>query len=87
MFSACVNVRNMPKMIQIRNVPDDLHRRLKIRAAERGLSLSDYLLRMAEREANTLSVEELSARIRARGRVDIPISTAEMLRELRDENG
>ena len=59
----------MSKMIQIRNVPDDLHRKLKIRAAEQGLSLSEYLLRMAEREANTLTIEELSERIRRRGRV------------------
>ena len=34
----------MPSMIQIRNVPDDLHRRLKSRAALEGMSLSDYLL-------------------------------------------
>ena len=34
----------MPKMIQLRNVPDTLHRRLKARAAMAGMSLSDYLL-------------------------------------------
>ncbi|MGH7022644.1 MAG: FitA-like ribbon-helix-helix domain-containing protein, partial [Caulobacteraceae bacterium] len=34
----------MPTMIQIRNVPDDLHRRLKSRAALAGMSLSDFLL-------------------------------------------
>ena len=34
----------MPKMIQIRHVPDDLHSRLKARAAQAGMSLSDYLL-------------------------------------------
>ncbi len=37
----------MPKTIQIRNVPDDLHRKLKVRAAEGGVALSDYLLEMA----------------------------------------
>jgi len=49
----------MAKMIQIRNVPDDLHRKLKARAAEQGLSLSDYLLRLAEREAGrpTIRIE------------------------------
>jgi len=34
----------MPKMIQLRNVPDDLHRKLKARAALTGMSLSDYPL-------------------------------------------
>jgi antitoxin FitA len=31
-------------MIQIRNVPDDLHQALKARAARNGMTLSDYLL-------------------------------------------
>ncbi|MDX2180259.1 MAG: hypothetical protein SFV18_11760 [Bryobacteraceae bacterium] len=39
----------MPKMIQIRNVPDDLHARLKERASVQGLSLSDYLKRELDR--------------------------------------
>lgn len=34
----------MPSMIQIRNVPDELHRSLKVRAAQVGVTLSDYLL-------------------------------------------
>ena len=73
----------MPKMIQIRNVPDDLHGKLKARAAQRGLSLSDYLLRMAEREADTLSIEELTERIRRRGPVKRGVSAADIIRELR----
>jgi plasmid stability protein len=73
----------MPKMIQIRNVPDDLHGKLKARAAQRGLSLSDYLLRMAEREADTLSIEELTERIRRRGPVKRGVSAAEIIREMR----
>lgn len=43
----------MSRSIQIRNVPDDVHRTLRARAAAAGLSLSDYLLeditRLAER--------------------------------------
>jgi hypothetical protein len=73
----------MSKMIQIRNVPDDLHRRLKARAAERGLSLSDYLLQMAEREAGRVSWEEMSERIRAHGRVTLGTSAADIIREAR----
>jgi plasmid stability protein len=74
----------MSKMIQIRNVPDELHRKLKTRAAERGLSLSDYLLRLAEREAGRPTIEELSERIRRRGRIRSDLSTAQIVRELRD---
>jgi plasmid stability protein len=76
-------VADMPKMIQIRNVPDDLHGKLKARAAQRGLSLSDYLLRMAEREADTLSIEELTERIRRRGPVKRGVSAADIIREMR----
>lgn len=86
MFFACGNVLNMPKMIQIRNVPDDLHRTLKARAAEQGLSLSDYLLRIAEREAARPTIAELSERIRRRGRVRVPAGAIERaIREGREE--
>jgi antitoxin FitA len=74
-------------MIQIRNVPDRVHRRLKARAAEEGLTLSDYLLRMAEREAELPTLEELSERIRGRGRAGSLRSSAEIVRELREETG
>jgi antitoxin FitA len=74
----------MPRMIQIRNVPDDLHRRLKVRAAEKGISLSDYLLRMAEREAARPTIGELSERIRQRGRVQLTESPADIVRRMRD---
>ncbi len=53
----------MPKTIQIRNVPDDLHRKLKVRAAERGVTLSDYLLEMAREAAEKPVLYELSARL------------------------
>jgi len=49
----------MSKMIQIRHVPDQLHRRLKARAAAHGLPLSDYLRRELERIADQLTPEEL----------------------------
>jgi len=45
MSSARVNVEHMSKMIQVRNVPDDLHRQLKSRAAAAGMSMSDYIKR------------------------------------------
>ena len=54
-------------LIQIRNVPPDVHRTLKARAAMAGTSLSDYLLREITRVARTPTAEELDARIAARG--------------------
>jgi plasmid stability protein len=77
----------MSKMIQIRNVPDELHRKLKVRAAEKGLSLSDLLLQMAEREVDRVSWEEMSERIRRRGRVDLETSAADIIRETRGPIG
>ena len=45
MCCTCDYAVNMPAMIQLRHVPDELHRKLKARAALAGMSLSDYLLR------------------------------------------
>jgi antitoxin FitA len=53
----------MSKMIQLRNVPDGLHRKLKARAAMEGLSLSDYLIREMERSAQRPTLEELRKRL------------------------
>ena len=53
-------------LIQIRNVPDDVHRTLKVRAAAEGTSLSDYVLREVTRVARTPTPEELDERIRRR---------------------
>ena len=54
-------------LIQIRDVPDDVHRTLKARAAAQGRSLSDYVLREVTRVARTPTPEELDERIRSRG--------------------
>jgi antitoxin FitA len=56
----------MSIMIQIRNVPDALHRRLKSRAALSGMSLSDYLLNEIRQTADRPTVEELRARLQSR---------------------
>jgi plasmid stability protein len=65
-------------LIQIRNVPDDVHRTLKMRAAASGTSLSDYILREIERVARTPTPEELDARITARGAAGV--TTADILK-------
>ena len=54
-------------LIQVRNVPDDVHRTLKARAATRGTSLSDYVLSEITRVARTPTPEELDRHIRSRG--------------------
>jgi plasmid stability protein len=56
----------MSKMIQLRNVSDELHRRLKARAALEGLSLSDYLIREVERVAERPTSAELRQRLAQR---------------------
>jgi plasmid stability protein len=54
------------KTIQIRNVPDDVHRVLRARAAAAGVSLSDYALGELERVAEHPPLADLLARARAR---------------------
>jgi plasmid stability protein len=74
----------MSKMVQIRNMSDDLHRTLKMRAAAEGLSLSDYLLRELEKTAQYPSVEELRRRLASRAPARKPYTTAEWVREGRE---
>ncbi len=57
------------KMLQVRNVPDDLHRALKERAAREGTTMSDIVLRELPRLANRPSPEQVLARIRQRSAV------------------
>src|SRR2546429_136347 len=63
MLRTCSYRRHMPRMIQLRHVPDDLHRKLKARAALEGLSLSDYLLREVRRVAERPTWAELRHRL------------------------
>ncbi|MBI4563979.1 MAG: hypothetical protein HY716_04705 [Planctomycetes bacterium] len=56
----------MSAMIQIRNVPDDLHRRLKARAAMAGMSLSDYLLSEIRHVAERPTIQEVRERLATR---------------------
>ena len=70
----------MSVMVQIRNMPDGLHRRLKARAAEAGMSLTEYLLGELRRVAETPTREELLERLRGRAPVDLPESAADAVR-------
>jgi len=71
-------------MIQIRNVPAPLHRRLKARAALAGMSLSDYLLKEIRHIAELPTVDELKQRLATRTRVTPSISPADAVRAERD---
>ena len=73
----------MKKHIQIRNVPEDLHRKLKSRAALAGMSLSEYLLQEARKIVERPTVEELRQRLHQRRPVKGPIDSAALIREAR----
>jgi plasmid stability protein len=76
------------RMIQIRHVPEDVHRRLKERAAREGMSLSDYLRRELTELAQQLTWEELFEQIDREGRQIEGlegVDSAELIREGREE--
>lgn len=79
-----INIVNMAKLIQLRNVPDALHRQLKARAALAGLPLSDFLIREVRKVAERPSPEEFRRRLRLRELWDGPQSPAEVIRRERD---
>jgi antitoxin FitA len=79
------NVSHMSKMIQIRNVPDEVHTALKVRAAEEGISLSDYIKRDLEELSKQVTIEEIFARARARG--PSGITTEEIVADIRASRG
>lgn len=74
----------MSKMIQLRHVPDDLHRRLKARAALLGVSLSDYLLEEVRTLLERPTLQEMRQRLADRPRVMTKISPARAVRAERE---
>jgi antitoxin FitA len=73
----------MSKMIQLRNVPEALHRTLKARAATAGMSLSDYLLAEIREIAERPTLTELRARLHKRKPVAAQFDTARLVQEER----
>ncbi|MGH3848253.1 MAG: FitA-like ribbon-helix-helix domain-containing protein [Pseudonocardiaceae bacterium] len=71
-------------MLQIRNVPEDVHRRLKSRAALAGMSLSEYALAELRRAAERPTRQEVLDRIAARRREDFRPSVAAVVRAERE---
>ena len=84
MCSTCFHVIHMSTMVQIRNVPDKLHRKLKARAALAGMSMSEYALRELARALERPTREELLARLAELPALDLDPSPAEAIREERD---
>ena len=74
----------MSTTIQIRNVPDALHRKLKALAALAGMSLSDFLLAEIREVAARPTVDELRERITRRASVAPPVPPADAVRRERE---
>jgi hypothetical protein len=74
----------MSKMIQLRNVPDDLHRKLKVRAAQAGMSLSDYLIAEIRRSADRPTIDEFQSRLSSRAPVVLPVEPSVAVRSERE---
>lgn len=73
----------MAKMLQVRNIPDRLHRELSKRAKARGQTLTEYVQRLLEREAARPPADEVFDRIDKREPVDIRAD--EVIRAVRQE--
>jgi len=73
------------KLIQIRNVPDDVHRRLKVRAAQEGRTLSDLARGALTEFAERPSMAEMLDRVRSRETVELPGGAAVAIDEARGE--
>lgn len=83
MLFAC-NYADRMSMIQIRNVPEGLHRRLKARAAMSGMSLSDLLLQEIAELADRPTLDELRARLAAREPAPAGVSVSAAVRAERE---
>lgn len=84
MHSACCHADCMQRNIQIRHVPERVHRTLKARAAQAGMTLSGYLLREIKAVAERRTLEEIFERVRARGPVHVSIDPVAAVRAERD---
>lgn len=74
----------MGVMIQIRNVPESIHRTLKVRAALAGMSLSEYLLNEVRQIAERPTLDEMLERLSNRPPTSFSVSAADIIREERD---
>lgn len=85
MWITCKQTYHMHKMIQIRHVPNQIHNRLKARAALANMSLSEYLLNELRHLAEIPTKQEMVERLRQRRPVKPKVSPAEAVRAERDQ--
>ena len=84
MWSTCKYADHMSVMVQIRNVPSDLHRELKARAALEGMSLSEYLLRELRHALDRPTLSEMRKRLASRQPVRPRLTPAAAVRAERN---
>lgn len=84
MSCTCKHAHHMSKMIQIRHVPDSLHRQLKVRAAEAGMTLSDYLKLELERMAARPTLAQIAERLRTLQPIELDEPVVGMLQDARE---
>lgn len=87
MCSTCDSLALVPKMIQVRNVPDRLHRELKKRAKAEGKPLTLFVQEILERELASPPAHQVFTRIRRRRSVDLGRPAAELLHAEREARG
>jgi plasmid stability protein len=74
----------MSKKVQIRDMSDEVHRTLKMRAAREGLGLSDFIKRELERTVERPRLREWLERTQQAKPISSKISSAQVIRKLRD---
>jgi plasmid stability protein len=74
----------MGVLVQVRDVPNDVHRTLKARSAAAGVSLSEYIRGVLARTAARPTPDELYARIQARGSIEVGEPSEVAVRAIRD---
>lgn len=84
MWGRLLNMKRV--MIQIRNVPEPIRRKLKVRAAHAGLTLSEYLLRQITPIAERPTLDEFSEWVRSQETLELPVSVAAMVRQDRESH-
>lgn len=85
MSFVCYHHLGMGVLVQVRDVPEDVHRTLKSRSAAAGMSLSEYVRSLLARSASRPTPVELDARIRARGSVTLDEPSEIAVRAIRDQ--
>lgn len=85
MRGTCFYADHMSKMIQVRGVPDEVHRILKSRASREGMSLSDFLKHELQRVSARPTAQEWLERAQRSKPIPTQLTPAEVIRQLRDE--